>query len=107
MNDWGSMTRKFLLGEGHRSPSVRSYIQSLTETLRALSPKTQTERRRIEIARALCAKPNFILLDEPFAGVDPMQVNEIKDLIDVVLSELEDTKYLNDKFYSNSKAKNL
>ena len=50
MNDWGSMTRKFLLGEGHRSPSVRSYIQSLTETLRALSPKTQTERRRIEIA---------------------------------------------------------
>ena len=39
------------------------------------------QRRRIEIARALCAKPNFILLDEPFAGVDPMQVNEIKDLI--------------------------
>tara|TARA_R110000824_G_scaffold3614_5_gene17100 strand:+ start:5973 stop:6224 length:252 start_codon:yes stop_codon:yes gene_type:complete len=50
MNDWGSMTRRFLLGEGHSPPSVRSYIQSLTETLKALSPKTQTEKRRIEIA---------------------------------------------------------
>jgi RNA-splicing ligase RtcB len=50
MNDWGSMTRKFLLGERHDTPSVRSYIQSLTETLRAFSPKTHTERRRVEIA---------------------------------------------------------
>ena len=38
-------------------------------------------RRRVEIARALCAKPNFILLDEPFTGIDPMQLNEIKKLI--------------------------
>ena len=35
----------------------------------------------MEIARALCAKPNFILLDEPFTGIDPMQLNEIKNLI--------------------------
>ena len=40
-------------------------------------------------------------------GAPGVKKNEIKDLIDVVLSELEDTKYLNDKFYSNSKAKNL
>ena len=39
------------------------------------------QRRRVEIARALCAKPNFILLDEPFTGIDPMQLNEIKNLI--------------------------
>ena len=39
------------------------------------------QRRRVEIARALCTKPNFILLDEPFTGIDPMQVNEIKNLI--------------------------
>ena len=39
------------------------------------------QRRRVEIARTLCTKPNFILLDEPFTGIDPMQVNEIKELI--------------------------
>ena len=50
MINWDSMTREFLLGEGHNPPSVRSYIQSLTETLKAIKPKSQTERRRIEIA---------------------------------------------------------
>ena len=39
------------------------------------------ERRRVEIARALAAKPQFILLDEPFAGVDPISVNDIKQII--------------------------
>jgi len=39
------------------------------------------QRRRVEIARTLCAKPNFILLDEPFTGIDPLQLNEIKNLI--------------------------
>lgn len=39
------------------------------------------ERRRVEIARALAARPKFILLDEPFAGVDPISVNEIKNII--------------------------
>lgn len=39
------------------------------------------ERRRCEIARALAADPKFILLDEPFAGVDPISVGDIKDVI--------------------------
>jgi lipopolysaccharide export system ATP-binding protein len=39
------------------------------------------ERRRVEIARALAADPQFVLLDEPFAGVDPLSVNDIQRII--------------------------
>ncbi len=39
------------------------------------------ERRRTEIARALAADPNFVLLDEPFAGVDPIAVEEIQSIV--------------------------
>ena len=39
------------------------------------------ERRRCEIARALAANPSIILLDEPFAGIDPISINDIRDLV--------------------------
>ncbi len=38
------------------------------------------ERRRCEIARALAARPSFVLLDEPFAGIDPIAISDIRDL---------------------------
>jgi lipopolysaccharide export system ATP-binding protein len=39
------------------------------------------ERRRVEIARALASRPNFMLLDEPFTGIDPLAVSDISDLV--------------------------
>jgi lipopolysaccharide export system ATP-binding protein len=45
------------------------------------------ERRRVEIARALAADPDFILLDEPFAGVDPLSVIEIQNIIRHLVSK--------------------
>jgi lipopolysaccharide export system ATP-binding protein len=39
------------------------------------------ERRRVEIARAIASRPNFILLDEPFAGIDPITVGDIRSLV--------------------------
>ena len=45
------------------------------------------ERRRVEIARALCTEPSFILLDEPFTGVDPIAIQEIQSIIADLRSE--------------------
>jgi lipopolysaccharide export system ATP-binding protein len=39
------------------------------------------ERRRVEIARALASQPHFVLLDEPLAGIDPIAVGDIRDLV--------------------------
>jgi lipopolysaccharide export system ATP-binding protein len=44
------------------------------------------ERRRCEIARTLAARPSFILLDEPFAGIDPIAIREVRDLVRLLTS---------------------
>ena len=55
--------------------SVSHLVQSKGNTL------SGGERRRVEIARCLCMDPYFILLDEPFAGVDPIAVEEIQGIV--------------------------
>ena len=55
--------------------SVSHLVQSKGNTL------SGGERRRVEIARCLCMDPDFILLDEPFAGVDPIAVEEIQGIV--------------------------
>jgi lipopolysaccharide export system ATP-binding protein len=64
------------------------YLESLLESFGIASLRKQPaytlsggERRRTEIARNLAVSPRFLLLDEPFAGIDPIAVNEIKRII--------------------------
>ena len=49
--DFDKITRRFLLGEGKGSPNLKSYIQSVNDILNSLKPKTQTESRRVDVAK--------------------------------------------------------
>ena len=63
---------------------MRSLLEDLSVSHLSLSKGNTLsggERRRVEIARCLCMDPDFILLDEPFAGVDPIAVEEIQGIV--------------------------
>lgn len=62
---------QILIDEFHLNRVVKSYGYALSGG----------ERRRVEIARCLATEPDFILLDEPFAGIDPISVADIQDMV--------------------------
>jgi lipopolysaccharide export system ATP-binding protein len=67
-----------------RKAALAELLDEFGLTRLAHSPATSLsggERRRVEIARALASRPDFMLLDEPFAGVDPIAVSDIQNLV--------------------------
>ena len=71
-------------GKAQREACIEEHLEELGLTHLA-SQKAYTlsggERRRLEISRALVTKPNFLLMDEPFSGVDPISVSEVQKII--------------------------
>jgi lipopolysaccharide export system ATP-binding protein len=64
-----------------RAQSLLSELKIAHLAKQKASSLSGGERRRLEITRALCTEPRFMLLDEPFAGIDPLALNDIKQII--------------------------
>ncbi|MBM4189403.1 MAG: LPS export ABC transporter ATP-binding protein [Betaproteobacteria bacterium] len=74
--------------QGHKGAAVEEHLQHLLDDLHidhlrdaAATSLSGGERRRVEIARTLAMRPRFVLLDEPFAGIDPLSVVDIQKII--------------------------
>jgi lipopolysaccharide export system ATP-binding protein len=71
-------------GRSRRESVLRELLDEFSITHIRHSPAVSLsggERRRVEIARALAANPKFMLLDEPFAGIDPIAIGDIRNLV--------------------------